>query len=98
MLVGAGTGAEARFSLGYVDLAVDGGGNLFVADTSNTVIRRVEVATGLTTTCVDTPGRRGVQPGPLPGGLNTPQGLAVLPGGQPAITDYAECVVLLVRP
>ena len=45
----SGIGADARFNAPN-GVAVDGQGNLFIADTSNNWIRRVELATGEVTT------------------------------------------------
>jgi sugar lactone lactonase YvrE len=46
---GDGTGANARFTDPY-GIAVDGAGNLFVADSGNNAIRKVVIATGAVTT------------------------------------------------
>ena len=40
-----------------VDIALDGNGNLFIADTSNNVVRRVDALTGTITTVAGTGGR-----------------------------------------
>jgi hypothetical protein len=53
-----GTGAAARFGFSY-GVAVDGAGNLFVADTMNNTIRKVVVATGAVTTLAGTAGMFG---------------------------------------
>ncbi|HLE38105.1 MAG TPA: hypothetical protein VJA44_00430, partial [Acidimicrobiia bacterium] len=43
----AATSAQLNYPLG---VAVDGGGNVFIADTSNNRVRRVDVGTGLIST------------------------------------------------
>ena len=53
-----GVGSDARFH-NPNGLAVDGSGNLYVADTGNQIIRRVVVATGVVTTFAGTAGMSG---------------------------------------
>jgi len=89
-----GVGADARFALPMA-LVADGKGSLFVADSQNGAIRRVELATGAVTTYVGVLGERGLSPGALPAHLNTPRGLALLPDGGLAVTD--EQAVLVVH-
>ncbi len=89
-----GTGTTARFYWPGL-LATDGAGNLFVADTGNSTIRKIVVATGVVTTPVGSPGHGGVALGPLPAGLTNPVGLAVGPAGSLFITD--ENAILQVR-
>jgi sugar lactone lactonase YvrE len=72
-----GTGSAAQFS-GPSGLAVDGAGNVYVADTGNSTIRKVTPA-GVVTTVVGLPGRAGNVPGALPAGLAFPLGVAVDP-------------------
>jgi sugar lactone lactonase YvrE len=88
-----GTGAAARFD--YPEgVAVDGAGNLYVADFSNSTIRKIVLQSGVVTTFVGVAGQFGVKLGPLPGGLNGPSGVAALPNGELFITDSSENVVL----
>ena len=70
-----GTGAAARFNFPQ-GLAVDAAGNVLVADTSNHTIRKISPA-GVVTTVVGAAGVRGFNPGPLPGALSSPIGLAL---------------------
>ena len=70
-----GAGAAARF---YVPsgLTVDDEGNADVADTMNSVIRKI-TPSGVVTTVAGRPGVLGFQPGPLPAVLNRPYRVAI---------------------
>ena len=91
-----GAGSAARFNV-PTGVAYDGGGHLFVTEPENHVVRRVTIATGEVTTVVGVAAERGVKTGPLPGRLNSPLGIAVLPSGDLVISDRAENVILLAR-
>lgn len=98
-----GTGAAARF-YSPKGLALDGRGNLYVADRApvqepGATIRKIVLATGQVTTMVGSPGpgTTGVIPGPLPGRLNVPWGLAWVANQGLVITDNAENSVLIAR-
>ena len=58
-----GVGAAARFA-GPTGLASDGAGNLYVADTGNSTIRHIDVATGAVTTFAGQAGTAGNADGP----------------------------------
>jgi sugar lactone lactonase YvrE len=73
-----GTGTVARFNRPS-GLAIDTQGTLYVADYGNNTIRRI-TPDGAVRTIAGTVGSRGVRLGPLPGSLNRPWSLAVLPG------------------
>ena len=88
-----GTGGAARFFYPR-GLAYDGKGALYVADSENGAIRRVDVATRAVTTYVGVLGEKGLQPGPLPAHLNSPQGVALLPDGGLVVTDEQAVVVV----
>jgi sugar lactone lactonase YvrE len=62
-------------------LALDGNGNLFVADGGNATVRQIVLATGQVSTIAGTPGMTGWvdQPGPA-ARFNRPNGLAVVNG------------------
>lgn len=70
-----GLGTAARFS-GPKGLAADADGNIYVADTGNHTLRRIS-ATGTVTTVAGVASKASFEPGPLPGKLSSPRGLAV---------------------
>jgi sugar lactone lactonase YvrE len=88
-----GTGVSALFN--YPEgLWYDGAGNLYVADTGNSTIRKIVVATAAVTTVVGVAGSQGVRVGPLPGSINQPHAVGVLPGGGLAISDSENAILL----
>lgn len=91
-----GTGAAAYFYYPSA-MVVDGAGSLFVSDSRNRTVRKIVPATGSVTTFVGAAGLYGVKPGPLPGSLSAPAGLAVAKGGVLVIVDSEESAVLAVR-
>jgi hypothetical protein len=81
------TRAAARFS-GPTGIASDGAGNLFVADTSNSTIRKVVIATGEVTTLAGAAGQIGSQNGVGTGAtFNRPTGIVSDGAGSLYITD-----------
>ena len=74
-----GTGAAARFNY-PAGVAVDGSGNVFVADGDNNTIRKI-TPDGMVSTIVGVapPPPLGNVSGPLPASINWPQGVAVDP-------------------
>lgn len=71
-----GTGSSARFSR-PTGLAVDGSGNLYVADAGNGTVRKVSAA-GVVSTVVGVAGRIGSVTGSLPTTLGQVTGVAVV--------------------
>jgi len=92
-----GTGGDARFSSPR-GIAFDGAGTLYVADTSNAVVRTIELATGVVSTVVGQPRVAGVKAGPLPARLNLPTGIALFGPGRLVVADGAENVLLATSP
>ena len=70
-----GTGGAASFNLPG-SVAVDGSGNVYVADTRNDTIRKITPA-GVVTTIAGQAGVKGFVPGRLAGVLNAPQSVAL---------------------
>ena len=93
-----GSGDTARFGDMY-GLAVDSAGNVYAADSSSSTIRRITPA-GVVTTVVGTPGSSGDQLGPLPGSINGPYSLAVLPGAGVTLveSDHEDAVLQIALP
>jgi hypothetical protein len=80
-------------------LAVDSAGNVYAADSSSFTIRRITPA-GVVTTVVGTPGSSGDQLGPLPGSINGPYSLAVLPGAGVTLveSDHENAILQIALP
>jgi hypothetical protein len=91
---GSGTAAQFYYPFG---IASDGAGNLYVADYRNHTIRKIVIATAAVSTVVGTAGRAGVVLGPLPGGLDSPEQLAVGPAGELFIVDVQQNALLVTR-
>ena len=92
-----GVGGAARF--GYPrGVALDPAGNLFVADTSNHVIRVVTPA-GVVTTLAGSPGRAGSADGTgAAAQFNAPRGVAVGRGGVVFVADTDNHTIRRVTP
>jgi hypothetical protein len=84
------TGAAARFN-SPADVAVDSAGNIYVADKSNSTIRKV-TPIGTTTTIAGTAGMVGIVLGAAPR-LASPLGLAIV--GDSIVVSDANAVLLL---
>ena len=72
-----GTGAAASFN-GPCGLAMDGSGNIYVADSGNSTIRMITPG-GVVSTVVGVAGRVANIPGPLPALISNPRAIAVDP-------------------
>lgn len=89
-----GTGTTARFNVPS-GVAADGAGNLFISDSRNSTIRKLELTDNRVTTFIGSAGQRRVTPGPLPALFNRPSGLTVSPTGE--LFLLGEDAVLGVR-
>jgi hypothetical protein len=89
-------GTDARFNY-PVGLVIDSAGNLYVADQGNSVIRKINTTTTEVTTVVGAPGFAGVKLGVLPGGLNLPSYLALMPGSGTTLLVTDENAVLQIE-
>jgi sugar lactone lactonase YvrE len=88
-LPGLGNGFVAAFKWPSA-IAVDTDGNAFVADGGNAKIRRI-APSGFVSTVMGRSGVLALQPG-VDGAINTPQGVAVLPGGRVVLTSEQALV------
>ena len=70
------------------------GNDLYVADTGNATIRRINLD-NVTSTVAGVAGRNGIVLGALPGGLDRPIGLTLAPDGSLALTTHNLVVKLL---
>jgi sugar lactone lactonase YvrE len=70
------------------------GNDLYIADTGNATIRRINLD-NVTSTVAGVPGHQGIVLGPLPGGLDRPVGVARAPDGSFALTTHNLVVKLL---
>lgn len=86
---GDGFGSDALFN-SPVGIAVDIAGNLYVADARNDTIREITPG-GYVTTLVGQAGNAGFAPGPLPGLLDDPRGVALY--GLTLYTTSADSIV-----
>jgi hypothetical protein len=88
-----GTGQSAAFN-GPAGVALDGAGNLYVADSGNGTIRKVSVDCGTVTTLAGQAAAPGIKLGPLPGGLLSPTALAALSPPELAVTVNSAVLLL----
>jgi len=85
-----GTGAAARFAAPS-GVASDGAGNLYVADTTNHIIRKIAVATGVVTTIAGMPNQTGSADGSgMAARFNRPLGVASDGAGNLYVADSSN--------
>ena len=94
--IAVGLGTAASFSRPMA-LLCDGAGHLYVADTGNSTVRVIDLATATVSTVLGIPGQAGVVTGPLPTTLNSPAGLALGPGPTLFISDRVENAILALH-
>jgi sugar lactone lactonase YvrE len=88
-----GPGSSARFS-SPKNMASDGSGNLFVADSGNHTIRRVDLASGAVTTLAGSSGVRGSTDGTgTAARFNTPSGLVIDKEGNLFVSDHQSNII-----
>ncbi len=91
-----GTGAAARFNTPW-GIAVDGAGNVYVADSENHLIRKITAA-GVVTTLAGAAGSAGADNGVgVAARFNQPRGLAVNAAGSVFVADYGNSTLRLVE-
>jgi streptogramin lyase len=78
-------------------LAYDPAGLLYISDVDDSRVRAIDIATGHLFDLVGQSGVASVRLTALPGGVNTPSGLALLPTGELAISSSAENAILIAR-
>ena len=87
-----GTNIAARFN-GPSGVAVDGAGSLYVADTTNSTVRKITSA-GVVTTLAGSPGTRGCANGTGSGAqFSNPYSVAVDTNGNVFVADTGNCVI-----
>ena len=97
-VTGFGDGVGSAATLNHpngITLAADG--TLYIADSVNAIVRKLNLTTGALTTVLGVAQKPGVKTGATPGGLNLPLGLAALPNGELAISDVNENVILIAK-
>jgi hypothetical protein len=92
-----GNGTDAWFN-SPSSVTIDGGGSLYVADTGNSVIRKIDLA-GNVTTFAGTAGVRGSVDGNGPAArFNQPTGIAADTGGNLFVADTLNQVIRKISP
>lgn len=74
-------------------LAVDAVGDLFVGDTLNALVRRVDLKNGVVSTPVGSLAKSGVRTGPLPAQIGPPTALALTPDAHLLIVSESALLV-----
>ena len=94
-------GTAARFNQPNA-VAIDGSGNLYVADSGNDTIRKIVLSTGMVTTLAGSARHTGTQDAPTgPGSsarFNTPEGIAVDGSGNIYVADTGNNTIRKITP
>jgi sugar lactone lactonase YvrE len=88
-----GLATSAKLALFIRGLAVDPNGNLYIADTSNNIVRKVTAGKISTVAGTGLPGYSGDGDSGTSAQLRSPAGLAVDTAGNLYIADFGNCVV-----
>jgi uncharacterized repeat protein (TIGR01451 family) len=88
-----GLATSAKLALFIRGLAVDPSGNLYIADTSNNIVRKVTAGKISTVAGTGLPGYSGDGDSGTSAQLRSPAGLAVDTAGNLYIADFGNCVV-----
>jgi hypothetical protein len=80
-----------------IDLIYAAPGSLYVSSRDDATVQLVDIASGAVTTIVGIPWVQGLQVGTLPGVLNIPWGLALVPGQGLFISDFNENVIVRAK-
>jgi sugar lactone lactonase YvrE len=92
-----GVGSAASFA-SPAGIALDGGGNLYVADAMNATVRKI-APDGTVSTLAGTPGNRGDADGTgAAARFNFPNGIAVDAGGNLFVTDTYNDTIRMISP
>jgi hypothetical protein len=92
-----GSGSAAQF-YGPLGIAIDGSGNLYVADTGNNAIRKI-TPVGIVTTFAGSAGVSGFSDGTGSAAIfNNPQGIATDSGGNVYVADTANNSIRKITP
>ncbi|MGA2017290.1 MAG: immunoglobulin domain-containing protein [Opitutaceae bacterium] len=92
-----GTGTAARFNQ-PIGIAIDGSGNLYVADSNNNTIRKI-ASGGVVTTLAGSPGSAGTADGTGSAArFRSPRGVATDAAGNIYVADSGNCTIRKVTP
>lgn len=92
-----GSRASARFNTPQ-SLVMDAAGNLYIADTGNDILRKVDITTQTVTTVIGTPNQPGSEDGiGAQAAVKAPAGMAIDPTGNIYLIDTGNHTVRILR-